>query len=103
MMLTMSETATQDGLPLDMRSALVQGQYHGAAKDSPLYHHQHTEAEYREATMAAQENAWLMQLMKIFTNHLINCPTILHCDNQCTLCLAENLVFPARTKHVGST
>lgn len=40
MMLTMSETATQDGLPLDMRSALDQGQYHGAAKDSPLYHYQ---------------------------------------------------------------
>jgi hypothetical protein len=32
-----------------------------------------------------------------------NCPTILQGDNQCTLCLAENLVFRARTKHVGST
>lgn len=71
-MLTLSDTATQDGLPLDMRSALVQGQYISwCSKGEPTVSSSTTEAEHREATMAAQENAWLMQLMKIITNHLI--------------------------------
>lgn len=58
-----------------------------------------TEAEYRAGAMAAQECAWLTQLMKD-----LNQPTEdgvpLHCDNISAVRLAENPVFHARTKHV---
>ncbi|XP_058099853.1 secreted RxLR effector protein 161-like [Magnolia sinica] len=57
-----------------------------------------TEAEYRTMTMTAQESTWLIQLMRDL--HQPNdYPMILHCDNQSAICLAENLVFHARTKY----
>lgn len=49
--------------------------------------------------MAAQESAWLMQLMEDLhqsTDYAVE----LHCDNQSAIQLAENPVFHARTKHV---
>ena len=58
-----------------------------------------TEAEYRAATMAAQENAWLVQLMSDLHQPL-DYSVPLYCDNQSAIRLAENPVFHARTKHV---
>ncbi|XP_057510890.1 secreted RxLR effector protein 161-like [Actinidia eriantha] len=58
-----------------------------------------TEAEYRASAMAAQESTWLLQLMKDL-HQPDDYAVILHCDNQSAICLAENPVFHARTKHV---
>ncbi|KAM1630317.1 hypothetical protein ACFX2K_018465 [Malus domestica] len=58
-----------------------------------------TEAEYRAAAMAAQENAWLVQLMSDL-HQPVDYSVPLYCDNQSAIRLAENPVFHARTKHV---
>ncbi|XP_060180155.1 secreted RxLR effector protein 161-like [Lycium barbarum] len=58
-----------------------------------------TEAEYQAAAVAAQESTWLMQLMKDL-QQLVGYAVPLYCDNQSAICLAENSVFHARTKHV---
>ncbi|XP_050946899.1 secreted RxLR effector protein 161-like [Cucumis melo] len=58
-----------------------------------------TEAEYGAATMAAQENMWIKQLMKDLRQE-INHAAILYYDNLSGVYLAENPVFHARTKHV---
>ncbi|MCO5606589.1 hypothetical protein L7F22_060777 [Adiantum nelumboides] len=58
-----------------------------------------TEAEYRGATVAACEVAWLKILLRdleIQVQDLI----ILYCDNTSSIQLARNLVFHARTKHI---
>ncbi|KAA0056551.1 putative mitochondrial protein [Cucumis melo var. makuwa] len=58
-----------------------------------------TEAEYRAAVMAAQENMWIKQLMKDLRQE-INHATTLYCDNLSVVRLAENPIFHVRTKHV---
>ena len=58
-----------------------------------------TEAEYRAATMEAQESTWLLQLMKVL-HQQVDYGVLLHCDNQSAIRLAENPVFHARTKRV---
>ena len=49
--------------------------------------------------MAAQENAWLVQLMSDL-HQPMDYVVMLYCDNQSAIRLAENPVFHARTKHV---
>ncbi|XP_051138369.1 secreted RxLR effector protein 161-like [Andrographis paniculata] len=58
-----------------------------------------TEAEYRAATMAAQEIIWLVQLLKEL-HQQVKYDILLYCDNLSAIRLAENPVFHARTKHV---
>ncbi|KAL4378176.1 hypothetical protein GQ457_02G021320 [Hibiscus cannabinus] len=58
-----------------------------------------TEAEYRAAAMAAQESTWLLQLLEDLRQQVEFSVTI-YCDNLSVICLAENPVFHARTKHV---
>ncbi|KAE8684131.1 PLAC8 family protein [Hibiscus syriacus] len=58
-----------------------------------------TEAEYRAATMTAQESTWLIQLMNNL-HQPVDYAISLYCDNQSAIRLAENPVFHARTKHV---
>lgn len=58
-----------------------------------------TEAEYMTTTMKTQEITWLTQLMND-QHQLVNYSVSLYCDNQSTVCLAENPVFHSRTKHV---
>ena len=51
-----------------------------------------TEAEYRSATMAAQESIWLKQLMEDLhqpTDYEVR----IFCDNLSSICLAENPIF----------
>nr|GMC60878.1 FAS1 domain-containing protein SELMODRAFT_448915-like [Ipomoea batatas] len=58
-----------------------------------------TEAEYRVVAMATQESTWLVQLLKDLhqpTEYSIP----LYCDNLSAVCLAENPVFHARSKHI---
>lgn len=55
-----------------------------------------TEAEYRAA---AQESSWFVQLMEDI-HQQVNYAIPLYYNNQSTICLAENLKFYARTKHV---
>ncbi|XP_057540751.1 uncharacterized mitochondrial protein AtMg00810-like [Amaranthus tricolor] len=57
-----------------------------------------TEAEYRATTMAAQESTWMTHLLKDL--HQPAGQVTLHCDNRSAVCLAENPVFHARTKHI---
>ena len=57
------------------------------------------EAEYRAAIRATQESTWL----KLLTEDLhqkINYPVPPHYDNHSAVCLVENLMFHARTRHV---
>lgn len=49
--------------------------------------------------MAAQECAWLTQLMKDLKQPIED-GVSLHCDNLSAVRLAENPIFHARTKHV---
>ena len=49
--------------------------------------------------MTTQENMWIKQLMKDLHQE-INHAVTLYCDNLSAICLAENPVFHARTKHV---
>ena len=61
-----------------------------------------TEAEYRSEAMAAQESTWLKQLMEDLhqpTEYQVR----IFCDNLSSICLAENLVFYARIKHIESS
>ncbi|XP_070669436.1 secreted RxLR effector protein 161-like [Malus domestica] len=58
-----------------------------------------TEAEYKATIMAAQENAWLLQLMSDL-HQPVDYAIPLYCDNQSGICLTENPAFQARTKHV---
>jgi hypothetical protein len=58
-----------------------------------------TEAEYVAATHTAKEAIWLRRfLTEIFRP--LNQPTVLHCDNQSAIALANSGAFHARTKHI---
>ena len=57
-----------------------------------------TKAEYMAATHACKEAIWLWRLCSdIGMKHGA---VIIHCDNQSAICLAKNLTFHARTKHI---
>lgn len=59
-----------------------------------------TEARYNAATLTAQEGVWLKRLIgEVY--HPINEPIELFCDNMSSIRMASNLVFHARTKHIG--
>ena len=49
--------------------------------------------------MAAQESTWLAQLLENL-HQTVDYPLPIYYDNQSAICLVENLVFHARTKHV---
>ena len=59
-----------------------------------------TEAEYRSIAMAAQDSAWLKQLMEDLHQPTGYQVRIFFCDNLSSIRLAENHVFHARTKHI---
>ena len=70
-----------------------------SSKRQPTMSLSTTEAEYRAATVVAQERMWLIQLMRNL-HQTIDYVVPLHYDNQSTICLIENLEFHARAKHV---
>jgi hypothetical protein len=78
--------------------SLGSGAVFWCSKRQPIVSLLTTEAEYRAATMAAQESTWLTWLL-LDLRQLIE-QVLLHCDNRSALCLAKNLMFHARTKHI---
>ncbi|KAI3703128.1 hypothetical protein L6452_28884 [Arctium lappa] len=58
------------------------------------------EAEYRAAAMTAQESTWLRQLLKDLCQPTEYAVPV-YCDNRSAICLAENTVYHARTKHIA--
>ncbi|MCO5551191.1 hypothetical protein L7F22_004689 [Adiantum nelumboides] len=58
-----------------------------------------TEAEYRGATVAACEVAWLKMLLQNLEIHVQD-PIVIYCDNISSIQLARNPVFHAITKHI---
>jgi hypothetical protein len=58
-----------------------------------------TEAEYVAATHAAKEAIWLRRFVSEVFRPLVK-PTVLHCDNQSAIALAQSGAFHARTKHI---
>ncbi|XP_039142881.1 uncharacterized mitochondrial protein AtMg00810-like [Dioscorea cayenensis subsp. rotundata] len=78
--------------------SLGSGAVSWCSKRQPTVSLSTTEAEYRAAAMAAQESTWLMQLLRDLHQPIEQ--VILHCDNRSAVCLAENPMFHARTKHI---
>lgn len=58
-----------------------------------------TEAEYRAASMAAQEVVWLLLLLTELQQKDDE-SVVIHCDNMSSIHLANNPMFHARTKHI---
>lgn len=57
-----------------------------------------TEAEYMALAAATQEAIWLRQFEEEFWQ--INSPITMYCDNRSAICLANNSVYSARSKHI---
>ncbi|MCO5572927.1 hypothetical protein L7F22_026688 [Adiantum nelumboides] len=57
------------------------------------------EAEYRGATVATCEVAWL-ELLLGDLGIQVQRPVVIHCDNLSSIQLARNPVFHAKTKHI---
>ncbi|XP_039128972.1 uncharacterized mitochondrial protein AtMg00810-like [Dioscorea cayenensis subsp. rotundata] len=78
--------------------SLGSGAVSWCSKRQPTVSLSTTEAEYRAAAMAAQESTWLMQLLKDLHQPIEQ--VMLHCDNMSAVCVAENPMYHARTKHI---
>ncbi len=70
-----------------------------SSKKQPTVALSSTEAEYRGATMAACEVAWLRKLLGDLGLH-VDRHVVIYCDNLSSIQLARNPVFHARTKHI---
>ena len=57
------------------------------------------EAEYMALSMASQEAIWLRRLLYDL-NEKVDGPITIYEDNQSTICMAENLKFHGRAKHI---
>jgi hypothetical protein len=78
--------------------SLRSGAVSWCSKRQPTVSLSTTEAEYIAAAMAVQESTWLTRLLQDL--HQPVKQVLLHCDNRSAICLAENPVFHARTKHI---
>ena len=58
-----------------------------------------TKAEYKGATMAACEVAWLQKLL-VDLGQSVHDAVVIYCDNISSIMLANNLAYHARTKHI---
>lgn len=59
-----------------------------------------TEAEYMALSATIQEAIWLKQFGKELSPEFLPDDVYIKCDNQGAICLAENDVYRARTKHI---
>jgi len=58
-----------------------------------------TEAEYRNAAIAACEVVWLQKLLS-YLGQLVDAHVVIYCDNISSILLVNNPVYHARTKHI---
>ena len=70
-----------------------------SSKKQPTVALSSTEAEYRGATVAACEVAWLRKLLGDLGVQ-VDEQVVIHCDNLRNIQLARNPMFHARTKHI---
>ncbi|MCO5591608.1 hypothetical protein L7F22_045597 [Adiantum nelumboides] len=70
-----------------------------SSKKQPTVALSSIEAEYRGATVAACEVAWL-ELLLGDLGIQVQRPIVIHCDNLSSIQLTRNPVFHARTKHI---
>ncbi len=70
-----------------------------SSKKQPTIALSSTEAEYRGATMATCEVAWLRKLLGDLGLH-VDRQVVIYCDNFSSIQLAKNPVFHARMKHI---
>jgi hypothetical protein len=85
--------------PLDMRSALDLGLFHGAVKNSLLYICLLQKQNIKFLCAATCEVVWLRRLLQDVGEERKE-PTMIKCDNQSSINIAKNSIFHARTKHV---
>ena len=70
-----------------------------SSKKQPTFALSSTEAEYRGASMATCEVAWLHKLL--YDMHQpTDGPVVIYCDNMSSIHLANNPIYHARTKHI---
>ena len=70
-----------------------------SSKKQPIIAMLSTKAEYRGATIAACEDAWLKRILKDLCVPITDL-LLLYSDNMSSIHLARNLVFHTRTKHI---
>ena len=71
-----------------------------SSKKQPKVALSSTEAECRGAVVATCEAIWLKRLLKDLHVDASD-PTMIYCNNPCTIHLANNPVFHARAKHIA--
>jgi hypothetical protein len=70
-----------------------------AAKRKPVVFHSSAEAEYRVVANGVAEATWMRQLLHELYS-LLQCVTLVYCDNVSAVYLSTNPVQHQRTKHV---
>ncbi|MCO5593637.1 hypothetical protein L7F22_047652 [Adiantum nelumboides] len=88
-----------DDLQVDFMFSLWSAAITWSSKKQPTVALSSTEAEYRGATMAACEVAWL-ELPLGDLGIQVQRPVVIHCDNLSSIQLTQNPVFHAKTKHI---
>ena len=69
------------------------------SKKQPTVSLSSTEAEYKALCTATCEAIWLRRILED-VGEKQKVPTIIQCDNQSSIKLANNLVYHARSKHI---
>ena len=72
-----------------------------SSKKQPTVSLSSTEAEYKALCAATCEAIWLRRLLQDVGEEQKE-PTMIKCDNQSSIKLANNLIYHARTKHVDA-
>ena len=70
-----------------------------SSKKQPTVSLSSTEAEYKALCSATCEAIWLRRILED-VGETQNAPTVISCDNQSTIKLANNPIYHARTKHI---
>jgi len=72
-----------------------------SSKKKPIVSFSSTKAEYKALFAATSEVVWLRRLLQDVGEEQKE-PTMIKCDNQSSIKLANNPIYHARTKHVDA-